>query len=260
MEEKEIIMGLDISTTCIGICLLEYDKSSMYGKILELTHVSPKVPKGVKGIETLFLKKKIFENEFLNNWKNSGISRVIIESPLLRSNNVNTVGVLLQFNGMVSDCVYNVLGVVPEYISSYEARQFSFPDLMAIRKFNKNGEPYDKTKIINAIEGNKFVLFGNYVWDIDKKMVIQSKVSEIFPDINWLLNKKGELKKENYDACDAYVACIGFLNKERFGNIDMKASNIEIKENSVSFDVSYWNTTAKKIIYFSDLIKNSNLD
>lgn len=251
-NNKNIIMGLDISTACIGICLLEYDGTNEYGKILELTHVNPKVPKAIKGIESLFIKKRIFETEFLEKWKNSGISRVVIESPLLQSNNVNTVGTLLQFNGMVSDCVYNVLGIVPEYISSYDARKFSFPDLISIRKFGKNGNMYEKNKIVNSIKKNQFVLFGNYVWDIDKKTVIQSKVSEIFPDIQWLLGKNGELKKENYDACDAYVACLGLLNKEKHGDINMIASNIVLDEKFVKYNVSYWGKEEVKTIYFDN--------
>lgn len=250
-NDKNIIMGLDISTTCIGICLLEYNENDKYGKILELTHVNPKVSKKIKGIESLFLKKKIFEMEFLEKWKNSGISRVVIESPLLQSNNVNTVGTLLQFNGMISDCVYNVLGIVPEYISSYDARKFSFPDLMSIRKFGKNGNMYDKAKIIKAIQKNQFVLFGNYVWDIDKKSVIQSKVAEIFPDIQWLLSKNGELKKENYDACDAYVACLGLLNKEKYGDCEMVASDILAYDDYVKYTISYWGQKEEKIIYFA---------
>ena len=88
-NKNKIILGLDISTTTIGICLLE-DNGSDYGKIIELTHINPKVSPKIKGIEQLFLKKKIFE-EFLTKYKDFGIDDVIIEEPLLRSNNVNTV-------------------------------------------------------------------------------------------------------------------------------------------------------------------------
>ena len=65
----KIVMGLDISTTCIGVCILE-DDGSEYGKVLELTHISPKVPRKIKGIKSLFLKKQIFKDEFLTKWKN----------------------------------------------------------------------------------------------------------------------------------------------------------------------------------------------
>ena len=65
-EGKEIYLGLDVSTQCIGICIL-IDDGSEYGKILELTHISPKVSSKIKGIEQLFLKKKIFEALHMNN-------------------------------------------------------------------------------------------------------------------------------------------------------------------------------------------------
>ncbi len=239
-NEKNIIMGLDISTTCIGICLMEYDNENPYGKIIELTHVNPKVSKKNKGIEVLFRKKEIFNKEFLSLWVNKGIKRVIIESPLLQSNNVNTVGTLLQFNGMISDSVYTVLGIVPEYISSYEARKYSFPELMGIRRFDKNGEKYNNEKVIKSVKKNNFVLFGSYPWDIDKKTIIQTKVSEIFPKIQWLYDKKDELKKENFDACDAYVACLGYLNKEKYGELKIQTNNVQITENNISFQMKYW--------------------
>ena len=240
MNNKNIIMGLDISTTCIGICLMEYNEKNPNGKIIELTHVNPKVNKKINKIESLFVKKQIFNDEFLSLWKDKGITRVIIESPLLQSNNVNTVGTLLQFNGMISDCIYNVLGIVPEYISSYEARKYSFPELMAIRKYGKDGEKYNNEKILKAIKKNNFVLFGAYPWDIDKKIIIQSKVAELFPDIQWLYDKHGELNKENFDACDAYVACLGYLKKEKYGEIDVKSKNIKILDNKYSFEKLYW--------------------
>ena len=145
-----ILMGLDISTQCIGICLLE-DDGSEYGKVIELTHISPKVSNKVKGIEQLFLKKKIFE-EFVLKYKDFGIDEVIIEEPLMRSNNVLTVSTLLRFNGMVSDCVYNILGIVPNYISSYDAREYSFPELMSIRKYGKDEKQYEFSKIHKEIK------------------------------------------------------------------------------------------------------------
>ena len=247
-KEKNIVMGLDISTTCIGICLMEYDGENPYGKIIELTHVNPKVSKKINQIESLFLKKQIFKNEFLSLWRNKGIKRVIIESPLLQSNNVNTVGTLLQFNGMISDCVYEVLGIVPEYISSYDARKYSFPELMGIRKFNKLGEKYNNEKIINAVKKGNFVLFGAYPWDIDKKSIIQNKVAEIFPNINWLYDKHHELKKENFDACDAYVACLGLLNKEKYGEMLFHTSNIKVENDKIIFKKKYWDKEEESII------------
>jgi hypothetical protein len=253
-EGKEIYLGLDVSTACIGISII-VDDGSDYGKIIELTHISPKVSSKIKGIEQLFLKKKIFE-EFLIKYKDFGIDHVVIEEPLLRSNNVNTVSTLLRFNGMVSDCVYNILGIVPNYISSYDAREYSFPELMSIRKYGKDEKQYEYSKIHKEIKDCKLVLFGGYPWTIDKKTVIQGKVADVFPDIEWLYNKKEELKKENFDACDAYVAVLGFMNKKRFGELSFSSeivgeSNDGKGTREIVYTVKYWNREETRKTYVS---------
>ena len=251
-NNNRIILGLDISTQTIGICLLE-DDGSQYGKILELTHINPKVSSKIKGIEQLFLKKRIFD-EFLTQYKDFGIDEVIIEEPLLRSNNVNTVSTLLRFNGMVSESVYTILGVVPKYISSYDARKYSFPELMAIRKYGKDEKQYPYSKIHKEIKDCKLVLFGSYPWTIDKKIVMQGKVSELFPNIEWLYNKKGELKKENYDAVDSYVALLGWLNMERYGELNFTSeiraeSNYENGTIEILYNVKYWDKCDERRTY-----------
>ena len=253
-NNEKILLGLDVSTQCIGICIL-IDDNSEHGKIVELTHINHKVSSKVKGIEQLFLKKKIFE-EFLIKYKDFGIDEVIIEEPLLRSNNVNTVSTLLRFNGMVSDCVYNILGIVPQYISSYDAREYSFPELMSIRKYGKDEKQYDYSKIYKEIKDCKLVLFGGYPWTIDKKTVIQGKVAEIFPDIEWLYNKKNELKKENFDACDAYVAVLGYLNKKRNGELTFSSEIIgEANDGKgtkeIIYNIKYWNKTVQRTTYIN---------
>ena len=240
-------MGLDVSTSTIGVCVI-LDDNSEFGKIIELTHVNPKISSKVKGVESLFLKKKIFE-EFILKFKDFGIDEVIIEEPLLRSNNVNTVGTLLRFNGMISECVYNVLGIVPNYISSYDARKFAFPTLMSIRKFGKDEKQYDYKKIMKEIKESKMVLFGDYPWTLDKKSVIQSNVSELFPDVNWLYNKKGELKRENFDATDAYVACLGYINREKYGELEFSTSNITEVPHGIEYDVTFWDKTIHRTTY-----------
>ena len=209
MESKKIILGLDVSTTTIGICLMLHDDKE--DKILKLTHIAPKISSKVKGLEALFLKNEIFENEFLEKYKDTGITDVIIEEPLLKSNNVYTVATLIMFNGMVCQSVYKTIGIIPKRISSHDARKFAFPELVAIRKFDKKGNPYSDKEI----KTHKPVLFGGYAWDIDKKQVILDKVSEKYPDIDWIYNAKGELKKENFDSSDAVCCVLGYIGMEK---------------------------------------------
>lgn len=184
------ILGLDISTKTIGWAIFNLDGS----ELLELTHFSPKIkPLPEDKIEVLIKKADAFE-EHLKKYKNVGITKVIIEEPLLNSNNAYTVGTLLRYNTMIMKLCYDLLGIVPTFISTYNARKFGFPDLMGE---NKNGRK---------------VLFGGYPKDIDKKHVIWEHVNAISPKIEWLYNKKGQLRKECYDMADAVTCVIGYIN------------------------------------------------
>lgn len=249
---NKIYLGLDVSSKTIGISLI-VDDGSEYGKILELTHINPKAPTKKSVIEQLFIKKKMF-GQYIEKFKDYGIDKVIIEEPLLSSNNSITVSTLLRFNGMVSECIYDVLGIVPEYISSYDARKYSFPELMSIRKYGKDESQYTYEKILKEIRSCKLVLFGSYPWTIDKKVVIQEKVSEKFPNIQWLYDKKGNMKKENFDSTDSYVAVLGYINKTKYGDINFSISNIkegktESNKRIIEYDVEYWDRSEHRTTY-----------
>lgn len=246
-NNNNLYMGIDISTKCIGISLVE-NNGSEYGKVLELTHISPKVSKKTPKDESIFIKCKLFE-EFIVKYKDLKFNEIIIEKPLLESNNSNTVGVLLSFNGMISNVIYTKLGIVPKYISSYDARKYSFPELMAIRKYNKSGIQYDYDKILKEIKHSKVVLFGSYSWEVDKKTILQEKVADIFPEISWIYDKKGELRKENYDATDSYVAVLGYMHKLKNGELKFNIDNIQESEGKIEYDVHYWNKTEHRITY-----------
>jgi len=206
-KESEFILALDVSTSTIGIALFEDlgDK----GKLKLLHHVSPKVkPQPENKMEELFKKVEFFEKEFLTNYADFGITKVIIEEPLLQSNNVYTIATLLRFNGMISKSVYDTVGVVPEFISSYDARKYAFPELMDVRRFKKDGTPLPEKQIAK----NQPVLFGGYDFDVDKKYVLWEKVAELEPQVAWFYDKKNKLKKETFDTSDAYVCGIGYMN------------------------------------------------
>ncbi len=207
-KEPEFLLALDVSTSTIGIALFEDLGTS--GELKLLHHVSPKVkPKPENKMEELFRKVEIFEQEFLVNYADFGITRVVIEEPLLQSNNVYTIATLLRFNGMISKSVYDTIGVVPEFISSYDARKYAFPELMAVRTAKKDGTPLTE----KAIAKNQPVLFGAYPFDVDKKYVLWEKVAELEPQVTWFYDKNNKLKKETFDTSDAYVAGIGYMYK-----------------------------------------------
>jgi hypothetical protein len=190
-EDSPKVLGLDISTKTIGWALFDIGTKNL----LELTHVSPR-PKDVENkIEELILKAIIFRNK-LEQYVGLGIQKVVIEEPLLNSNNIWTVSTLMRYNTLICKEVYDVLGIVPEFISTYNSRKFAFPHLV-----QKN-------------EKGKFVLFGGFSKDIDKKVVIWELVAKREPQITWQYTKNNTLKKENYDQTDAYCAVLGYMKSQ----------------------------------------------
>ena len=192
-KNKPKILGLDISTKTIGFALFDISGSNL----LELTHFSPKIkPQPEDKIEELIKKSDAFKKH-LEGYKHMGITKIIIEEPLLQSNNIYTIGTLLRYNTLILKCCYDVLGVLPTFISTYNSRKYAFPDLVG---------PNDK---------NRNVLFGGYPKDIDKKHVIWEHVNAVCPEVNWLYGKTGSLKKENYDMADAATCVIGYINMSK---------------------------------------------
>jgi hypothetical protein len=184
------VLGLDVSTRTIGWALFDVQSQ----ELLELSHISPrpKLKDNDDKILELLIKSEIFA-EKLRQYVGLGIVRVIIEEPLMNSNNVYTIQTLLRFNSFVFKEIYNILGIVPEFISTYNSRKFAWPDFV---KENDKG---------------KHVLFGGLPKDVDKKMLIWEKVAKREPQIVWGYTKNNTLKKENFDQTDAYTCVLGYM-------------------------------------------------
>jgi RNase H-fold protein (predicted Holliday junction resolvase) len=193
MENSPKVLGLDVSTKTIGWALFDIQTR----ELLELTHVSPVIKKkDITKIEELLLKTEIFKTK-LEQYKNLGITKVVIEEPLLNSNNAYTVGVLLRFNTLIAKEIFDTIGIVPEFISTYESRKNAYPELV---RDNGNG---------------KYVLFGGYSKTVDKKVIIWEHVAKKEPQIIWSYTKKNTMKKENYDMCDAYTCVLGHMRTQK---------------------------------------------
>jgi hypothetical protein len=193
LKESPKVLGLDISTTTIGVALFDIQTK----ELLELTHVSPRPkPKEENKIKELLLKSEIFEVK-LNEYKTFGITKVIIEEPLLNSNNIYTIQTLLRYNTLITEKIYRILGIVPDFISTYNSRKNAFPHLV---------QPNNK---------GKYVLFGGYPKDCDKKMIIWESVAKREPQIQWSYTKNNTLKKENFDQTDAYCCVLGYMKQEK---------------------------------------------
>jgi hypothetical protein len=193
LKESPKILGLDVSTSTIGWALFDIISK----ELLELTHISPRPkPKTENKIHELLSKAEIFRTKLLQ-YKDLGITNVIIEEPLLNSNNVYTIGTLLRFNTLITKEIYDVLGIVPEFISTYNSRKNAFPEL--VQKNDKG----------------KHVLFGGLPKDIDKKQIIWDLVAKREPQIQWQYTKNNTLKKENFDQSDAYCCVLGYMKQEK---------------------------------------------
>lgn len=245
-----IVLGLDISTACIGISIA-YDDGEKEPEILKITHVVLKIDKDIKGIEALIKRKQIFEEQFLSKVKDElKITECVIEAPLAfasGNSNAQTVGQLLQFNALISEAIYDELGIIPYYFTSYDARMYAFPKLLSLRKYNKKGETYPYKHVLKAIKDNNLTLFGSYPFDCEKKTIMMECVNEKYNDIQWALNKKGELDKKNYDACDSLVCVLAYVNKKRHGIMEpmiVRADSPEITgENNpvtIEYDIKIW--------------------
>lgn len=269
-----LILGLDISTACIGISIL-YDDGANEPHVEMISHVSPKIDKNIKGIEALILRKDIFEQNFLLRMDDilskidcplKKITECIIEAPLVYTSagsNAQTVAQLNQFNALLSEGIYKVLGIVPHYISSYDARMISFPELLSIRKFNKRGEPYNLKHLNKALNENHLILFGSFPFDCDKKSIMMNAVCEKYPNIPWIYNSKGQLKKENYDSCDALICALAYSNQKKYGEIDAKITEYEFSRTSdntateINYTVAVWDKTFKKKLIVEDKAEKS---
>tara|TARA_R100000664_G_C2692360_1_gene95978 strand:- start:84 stop:680 length:597 start_codon:yes stop_codon:yes gene_type:complete len=186
------VLGLDISTKTIGWALFDIQKKNL----LELTHFSPKTKEKLESkIEEMLVKTNQFQ-EKLKDYREVGITKVIIEEPLLNSNNIRTVSTLMRYNSFITRIIYETLGIVPEYISTYNSRKYAFPELFTENK-----------------KGRK-VLFGNYDVGCDKKYIIWQKVSDVEPHLTWTYTRNNTLKKENFDMCDAYTCVLGYMKEK----------------------------------------------
>ena len=193
LKESPKVLGLDVSTKTIGWALFDIKTK----ELLELTHVSP-VPKPKEESKTkeLLLKSDIFKSKLIE-YKELGIIKVIIEEPLLNSNNVYTISILLRYNTLITKEIYDVLGIVPDFISTYNSRKFAYPEL--VRENDKK----------------KLVLFGGFPRDCDKKQIIWEQVAKREPQIQWLYTRNNTLKKENFDQTDAYTCVLGYMRQEK---------------------------------------------
>jgi len=167
-----MILGLDVSTSVIGICLLDPDIDK---KLQSLEFLN------LKREKNLFAKALDFKDH-IQKYKALGVDRIAIEEPLVMykpgAGRAQILSKLSTFNGMIAVICFMVFGVEPVYYNVNHARKTAFPDL----KFKKGD---------------------------DRKMVVWAKVAETFPNVEWLYGpRSGKLVKTNFDMADAAVIAL----------------------------------------------------
>ena len=140
----DVVLGLDVSTSKVGMCIMDFDMNLLESEIIKL-----------ESDDTLEERCIIIENyinrlSYLNNVgkKSYYIKKVFIESPFGMFSGGKTTAMtmskLQRFNGMVSYMVRRTIGIQPVLIAANKAR-----GLVGLKM--KRGEN-TKKKVIEHVE------------------------------------------------------------------------------------------------------------
>jgi hypothetical protein len=173
-----LILGLDVSTSVTGVCILDPGKQldDRGSHILYLDRVD------FKKCKTLWEKADLVAVELSSLFnKFPGEYRVALEEPLLGfrtgMSSAATITTLMRFNGIVSYISREIFKIDPEYISSSSARKLC-------------GVKVRRTSIA-GMNGKEQVF--KYMSEHDLKHV------------QWRLKKNGSAVDWSRDATDSYV-------------------------------------------------------
>lgn len=169
MIKDTMILGLDISTSVIGMCAISLDD-----KLHNLSFLN------LKREKNLYEKAYAFRDEIL---KYKGIiTEISIEDAFVKykpgKSSAETVALLGKFNGMCSLMSYITMGVVPVHYNVNSARKLVFPDIKFPRGYSR-------------------------------KEIIHHNVSKLWPEIEWPIGpRSGKYIKQCYDMSDAAVMAL----------------------------------------------------
>lgn len=109
-----MILGLDVSTSIIGVCLLKDNK------IVKADYID------LRKVSGLLHKAQAVENYINNNLKEVKIEYIFIEQALMffrrGGSTAKTMAILQNFNGVVSWLCFKLLELEPQYITPISAR------------------------------------------------------------------------------------------------------------------------------------------
>lgn len=109
-----MILGLDVSTSIVGVCLLDDNK------IAKVDYID------LRKVSGLLHKAKAVEDYININLKEYKIDHIFIEQALMffrrGGSTAKTMAILQNFNGVVSWLCFKLLGIEPQYITPISAR------------------------------------------------------------------------------------------------------------------------------------------
>jgi hypothetical protein len=176
-DKVDVVLGLDISTACTALSVL--DKQS--GTLLFMAPIILNNKKSPDFWSKIDLLKNEFENIFNKN-SNWNITKISVEENAKRFSpgfsSADTIITLAKFNGIICYVLYCLTGIPPTYINVRTARS-----VLNIKIDYKNKKEKTKQKVLNIVYSRH-------------------------PEFPWILktNKNGtRLVKINEDAADSYV-------------------------------------------------------
>lgn len=233
-----IILGLDISTSTVGISLFK-DKGK-FGELLESTHISPKVKEDT-ALETYIKKADVCLEFIYDKYKTIGISEIIVEEPLKHSNNQKTAKILEIFNEYMVNRLEKFFNVKVKLISVNDIRKSALKELVVGKAFLKN--------FPRKIKG---VSITDY-----RKLIIMYLVSKRFKQVQWMLNTSQRINKKNYDRADAILVVLGQKIKEGawvdmadtkfYGFTYNQSELVEFIEKNIAYEESLSHINKQKI-------------
>lgn len=137
--QKRVILGLDVSTSITGVCLLDerIEEGDVLHPRLVLDNINFKKCKSLW--EKVDFARDFFKHSHDEYAWNPDV--IVVEEPLLGfskgKSSASTITTLMRFNGIVSSIVRDVFHVDPTYISSATARKLCGVKLQQTKKCGK---------------------------------------------------------------------------------------------------------------------------
>ena len=176
---SKLILGLDVSTSCTGVCVIdaEIQPDDVGTHIIKLDYID------FKKCGTFFEKADRVKNELIRHFSTIGAKPTVfaLEEPLLGfskgMSSAGTITTLMRFNGIVSYIGREIFGIDPTYQSAAHARKLC-------------GIKLQKT----AIAGMSH-----------KEQVFKHMSENDLKHITWSTKKNGQPIDASRDMTDAYV-------------------------------------------------------